>query len=320
MAQHALSANFAYFFNRLNPSPSFVTKASSEHSTITSLIENPLGLASELSPICFLQGSYKQQTAIYTINDVDIVVVCRSLIYPSSSSQSGDGGNGVRYWSRNEIFNIIAAPLLNDGRYRSKVRYNDQSMCIKVDLGIKVEILPVVQAEGNDDSRAEPFYLFRPHTGNWETGYARDHQAYLSAKNRDQFTYGNFIPAIKTFKHIRTVLKLDVVSFHLECLLFSIPNQYYHGSAANYLHYLLSYIANYTAEAWYESDIKTPCEDRELFDETEWKWENWSLFHKFVIVLSRYSKMAVESENRDFAISCWKEILGDSFFPMRVST
>jgi hypothetical protein len=35
-------------------------------------------------------------------------------------------------------------------------------MCVKVDLGIKVEILPVVFKQGTNDWQAEPFRLYRP--------------------------------------------------------------------------------------------------------------------------------------------------------------
>ncbi len=77
MAHHSLSAHFNSFFKRLNPSLTFEQQAAREHKTITNLIENPYSLASELSPHCFLQGSYKQDTAIYTINDVDIVTLCK---------------------------------------------------------------------------------------------------------------------------------------------------------------------------------------------------------------------------------------------------
>src|SRR5436305_434018 len=93
MARHALTDHFAAFFARLNPSPSFVRTASSEHRTVTGLIEGTRGAAAELEPRCFLQGSYRQDTAIYTINDVDIVVLCRLW-------QGGEGGGGGRSWDR----------------------------------------------------------------------------------------------------------------------------------------------------------------------------------------------------------------------------
>lgn len=158
MAVHPLSKNFQSLFSKLNPGSSFEQKASSEHNTIRGLIEDRDGLAAELVPVTFLQGSYRQKTAIYDINDVDIVALCK-LWYP------GNGIGGGRSYRRDEIFRIIAAPLLADKRYRDKVRYGPQSMCIKLDLGIQVEILPVVFAAGNSDANQEPFVLYRPEKG-----------------------------------------------------------------------------------------------------------------------------------------------------------
>jgi hypothetical protein len=77
MAIHTLSQHFMSFFLRLNPGPSFEAIASSQYQTIKGLIEDPRGPAALLAPVCFLQGSYRQQTATYTINDVDIVALAR---------------------------------------------------------------------------------------------------------------------------------------------------------------------------------------------------------------------------------------------------
>ena len=115
---------------------------------------------------------------------MDVIALC-NLWHPGS-------GTG-RSYGRDEIFQIIAAPLLNDARYKSKVRYGPRSMCIKVDLGIKIEILPVVFKAGNEDPQKEPFRLYRPETGAWEDGYARYHQQRLTWMNRQDKTAGNFI-------------------------------------------------------------------------------------------------------------------------------
>jgi Second Messenger Oligonucleotide or Dinucleotide Synthetase domain len=229
MTIHALSANFSYFFGRINPSVSFQRQAASEHQTITALIEGAKGVASELSPKCFLQGSYRQETAIYTINDVDIVVLC-GLTHPPV--QGSLGGFQSKFWTRDMIFDAIAAPLLNDMRYRNKVKYHNGSMCIKVDLGIKIEILPVVFKTGISDSTIEPFRLYRPEKQTWEDGYARYHQRWLTVKNKSAF--GNFIPAIKVLKHMRSLIGLQAVSFHIECLLYRLPDNVFFGSPADY--------------------------------------------------------------------------------------
>ncbi len=309
MAVHALSRNFQSFFGRLNPGTSFVQTASREHETITGLIEDPNGQASVLSPHCFLQGSYKQDTAIHTINDVDIVALC-------NLSQPGSQGGG-RSYNRDEIFGIIAAPLLADRRYRDKIRYDAGSMCIKVDLGIKVEILPVVYKAGTSDQDAEPFRLYRPETHQWEDGYARYHQGWLTNKNAN--TDGNFIPMIKVLKHLRAIHNISSVSFHIESLLFRLPDSIFAGAPSEYILHVLNYIASYTADAWYNTDIRTPCGDRNIFTPAEWPLESWRSFHAFVKVCADGAKTAATALPKDLAVRTWKILLGDSYFPADVT-
>lgn len=163
MPIHALNKQFASLFGRLNPGASFEQRAASEHQSIIRLIEDASGLVAKLSPTCFLQGSYRRQTAIYTINDVDIVVLCHR--YPSFGLTMW---TREQRWKRDELFDTIAAPLRANPRYRDKVCYSPTSTCIKVDLGIKVEILPVVYGSWFSDADSEPFLLYRPETGRWE--------------------------------------------------------------------------------------------------------------------------------------------------------
>lgn len=312
MAYHTLSDNFSFFFKRLNPSPSFVTRAVSHHTNITALIVDPHGPASMLSPKCFLQGSYKQDTAIYTINDIDIVVLCELW-------QPGSGGSGARSWSRDEIFATVAAPLLNDGRYRDKVRFHSGSMCIKVDLGIKVEILPVVFKTGNNDPQSEPFRLYRVASSQWEDGYARYHQGWLSHKNNFEKTNGNFKPAIKVFKHLRSRFGLETVSFHIECLLYNLPDYLFLGGPADYIPSLLNYIASFSVSDWYSRAVMTPCRERDIFVPSEWKMEGWEKFHELVVLCAKVADLANHEPIKIEAIKKWQVLLGNDFFPEQVS-
>jgi Second Messenger Oligonucleotide or Dinucleotide Synthetase domain len=311
-AAHNLTNHFNHFFSRLNPSTTFESIASREYGAIKGLIEDRNGPAALLSPSCFLQGSYKQQTAIYTINDVDIVALCE-LWQPGSS-----GGTG-RSYSRDEIFGIIAAPLLADYRYRDKVRYSSTSMCIKVDLGIKVEILPVVYKSGNNDYQKEPFRLYRPENQQWEDGYARYHQVYLSQKNAWARTGGNFIPAIKVFKHLRSKFSHDAVSFHLECLLYSLSDALYRGGPPDYIPALLESIAAVPADAWYRQRCATPCGERDIFTGGEWKAESWFEFHKLVVLWAKAARLANQDSNKNSAIATWQLLMGKEFFPTTAS-
>lgn len=313
MAIHDLSANFKSFFGRLNPGTSFTATASSQYNTIKGLIGDRSGPAAALSPSCFLQGSYRQDTAIYTINDVDIVALCQ-LWYPASG---GSGGDTIYY--RDDIFRIIAAPLLADGRYRDKVKFGSQSMCIKVDLGIKVEILPVVYKLGTNEAQVEPFMLYRPENARWEDGYARYHQRWLTWKDRDEATGGNFIPTIKVLKHIRSLFSQKAVSFHLECLLYSLPDSVFRGGPADSIASVLSQIAARTPQEWYQSRCMTPCGDRDIFTGSEWGAQDWWGFHELLSKCSQVALGAIQTPTQSQAISSWQAILGKDYFPATVS-
>src|SRR6266568_4276046 len=229
MPIHALGKHFDSFFGRLNPATSFEQRAASEHQSIIRLIEDKSGLASTFSPICFLQGSYRRQTAIYTINDIDIVDLCH--LYPSL---------GLTMWTN---------------------------------------------------------------------------QQRLSEKNVQARTGGNFIPAIKVLKHIRSHHKLDVVSFHLECLLYSLPDYLFRGSAPTYIAALLHTIAGKSAEAWYNGrSIRTPCLERRLFSTSEWRWESWKAFHDRVVFFDLLAQAAWHAPDIALAIQTWQLLLGQEFF------
>jgi len=312
MAHYQFSSHFDAFFKRLNPSPTFGAQASREYGSIKGLLEDRGGLAAVLAPECFLQGSYKQNTAIYAINDIDIIALCQ-LWQPAS------GTGGERTYGRHEIFDTIAAPLLADHRYRDKVRYSQTSMCIKVDLGIKVEILPVVFRSGNADSWNEPFRLWRPERGQWEDGYARYHQAHLSIKNANDRTGGNFIPAIKVMKHIRSLFGLDAVSFHIECVLYSMPDAVFRGSPAEYIPKMLRHLAAKPVDGWAADPCKTPCDDRYVFVADEWSEASWRQFHEMVKDLAIVTEAAASFTEYAKALEYWQTALGKDYFPATVT-
>jgi hypothetical protein len=309
MAAHALTDHFRSFFGNLNPSTTTEQTAAAEYSAVKNLIEDRNGAARVLSPACFLQGSYRQQTAIYTLHDIDIVALCE-LWHPGSSAP-GAGPS----WDRHQIFDTIAAPLVKSPRFTGKVHYSQTSMCIKIDAAMRVEILPVVYKSGNNDASKEPFRLFRPETQRWEDGFARYHQQWLSWKNNADKTSGNFIPAIKVLKHMRAHHNVSAVSFHIECLLFALPDAMFLGGPADYIARVLNAIASTTAEAWYATIIRTPCKDRDIFSGSEWRLDDWRSFHKSVSEWAAYANLAVGSQEKSTAIIFWQYLLGSSFFP-----
>lgn len=311
MAVHALSDHFARFFNRLNPSPSFEQTTSREHTAITGLIESRSGPAGVLGPACFLQGSYRQDTAIYAINDVDIVALCK-LWYPPSA------GSGPPYWTRDRIFDTIAAAITASSRYAGRVRYGPASMVIHVDLPIDIEVLPVVFKTGNSNPQAEPFVLYRPERQQWEDGYARQHQRLLTLKNSALGGVANFKPMIKVLKHLRSHWGVDAVSFHLECLLYALQRITFFGGP-DYITNVLTAIAGTSADSSYRSVLMTPCGDRDIFTAAEWQRDSWLAFHGWVQKWLAAAALAQNAQRRTQAIEAWQLLLGAEFFPATVS-
>lgn len=192
-------------------------------------------------------------------------------------------------------------------------------MCIKVDLGIQIEILPVVFKAGTTDPDREPFVLCRPERNQWEDGFARYHQAWLSNKNAANRAQGNFIPAIKVLKHIRSLFRLSAVSFHIECLLYFLADSVFSGGPANYLASVLRAIAVHPPDAWYRTKVMTPCGDRYIFTANEWGAESLWKFHELISKCSAVAQIAVTTRSESQAIEAWQTILGKDFFPATVS-
>ncbi len=122
---------------------------------------------------------------------------------------------------------------------------------------------------------SKPFRLYRPQRGHWEDGSARYHQRWLSHKNRPEKTGGNFIPAVKVLKHLRSLAGVDAVSFHLEALLHALPDELFRGGPADYITAIVGHIAALPPERWYATDVRTPVGERAICRDTEWGRVSW---------------------------------------------
>lgn len=323
-ATNKLSSNFGAFFTKLNPSPTCRQKAASQYGSLKALLESKTDF--RLGVECRTQGSYDRHTAIHSINDIDIVAVCTNLFYPPEPSVwpiPTEAG-----WTRDLIFREFERVLRNDGRYsNSLIPAKQSSMCVKLNLGINVEILPVVKVRGASLTE-EPFFLWRPSRNRWEPGYAQEHQDKLSDKNKPACrvimlvgppeplgTDGNLIPAIKVFKHLCAVHKVEAVSFHLECLLYALPDELFWGPPSSYIYQLLSHIASRDPSQMYAQGLDSPTRDRNIFDSSEWELRNWLAFHRACKDWSSIARNAVTSYDKMLAIAEWQKLLGTQWFP-----
>jgi hypothetical protein len=311
-SNHKLSKNFLAFFKRLYPSPTYIKNAARAYTQIVDLIEDREGPAGKLGIKCFLQGSYKRDTAIHTINDVDIVGLCSVPYYSNKANRN----------TRNQIFDMIVDSIAGNQTYKEKVFYRNRSICIKIDLeAVRLEVLPALRIK-EKPYEYEPFYMFNPNLddgngGKWVLTLPRKHQQLISKKNAD--ANGNFVPLIKVIKHLisleSSLIPGDALSFHIECLLYALKDSIYQCSICDGITNVLNALAGFTPDKATRFGIKTPCKDKLLFGASEWKVGSYQRFHDHVKRWHELAEQANRETDKDKAITVWKELLGDKYFP-----
>lgn len=107
----------------------------------------------------------------------------------------------------------------------------------------------------------------------------------------------------------------SAVSFHLECLLFWIPDEAFFGEPADYIPNVLEAIVKWDALVWAIVNLKTPCGEREIFGGNEWQYADWFAFHARVQEWAGTARQASSAFFETNAIQKWQELLGQAYFP-----
>lgn len=170
----------------------------------------------------FLQGSYKNDTSISDINDVDIVAV-RLTTY-STVHSSVQTGSSVTWDS---IFTEIEQKLRNQNLYQWTVTRKDK--CIEVRTAtFKADVVPAVQV--NTNHTEDPIAIYSFENGVEKINYPRLH--YRNGVSKHQATNNNFKPTVRMFKNWTSnhFDEMDVVSsYHVESLIHNTPDNLFNS-------------------------------------------------------------------------------------------
>ena len=197
----ALDADFVAKYAR-PPSKTTLDQAISLHSNV----RTTLGDAEYLT---FLQGSYKNDTAIADMNDVDVVALCRA---PAKT-----------FWDNPDwqvLFAAIERKLQANPNYQGKWKRGDK--CITLHTSVKIDIVPAVATKAVDD---DPIDIHSFSSSSSRKNWPRLH--YVNAAKKSGTTNGAFKQSVRLFKRwARCHFAKEKVapSYYLECLLHSLPN------------------------------------------------------------------------------------------------
>ena len=166
----------------------------------------------------FLQGSYKNDTSIADINDVDIVAV-RESTYSSTHSDLVF----TEKISWDSIFSEIEDKLNNQSLYEWTVERADK--CIEVRTPtFKADVVPAVRV--HQDTETDPVVIYSFKATEERMNSPRTH--YLNGVLKHAMTNQNYKPMVRMFKNwvVNHFVDSDVVSsYQMESLVHSAPDE-----------------------------------------------------------------------------------------------
>jgi hypothetical protein len=270
------------------PSPTTVAAAVSAHTSIRDLL-------GDKDYFTFLQGSYKNDTALADMNDVDIVAVDRRLVSRVHSGRTGLSGSGTA-WS--DIFGRIETKLQDSHHYRGKWKREDK--CIRVNTGIRVDIVPaVVVTEAGADPIALYSFAGQREKINWPRGH------YEGATRKSQETNGTFKQQVRLFKRWARCwfggAKI-APSYYIECALHACPNSEFTGHLAEDFLRLAARLIT-----WNHTATRLPriAGSGELLSSEEWTVDNFVRFQAQLLTSTAIIRDAVVTHDAALARTRW---------------
>ncbi|MCI0623705.1 MAG: hypothetical protein L0387_18940 [Acidobacteria bacterium] len=280
-------------------SSSLSLRASSDVSTFQDAVRDALGNDFET----LLQGSYRNDTCIRDINDVDIVALRKHTV---SSEFSQESYSNTISWG--DIFADVKGKLGASARFRGKVKLSDK--CVKVDTDWKANVVPAVRISSYDQ---DPIAIYSFREAAERQNFPRLH--YQRGVQKHQSTSKTFKPVVRIFKNwvANHWPGEDVApSFYVECLIFNVPDDKFFQDLARAFFHVGYYIeANITPAV--PPVVWSVAGDKDILVESEWKISSYAKFHAQLVKSTSYALGALQAASRDEATRCWRAAFNERF-------
>jgi hypothetical protein len=234
----------------------------------------------------FLQGSYRNDTAIADINDVDIVALRKETVSPQSAG----------LWEYD--FDAIVRAL----RPRWTVEKGDK--CVRVAGPINADVVPA--ARTGTDWRVDPIAIYSRRAPAERPNYPRDH--YRNGVIKQSVTEDAYKATVRLFKRWARQYRTSMTapSFYIECAVHSVPtsefNTYLPLSFAGVATKLLTYGSS--------TYISSVAGDKDILRAAEWKFSDFQGFQSRLGSDLPYVIQAMRATSRSEADRKWKLAFG----------
>jgi hypothetical protein len=247
----------------------------------------------------FLQGSYKNDTSIPDLNDVDIVAVRKQTF---SGTFSGQPVADTIYWGT--IFDELQQRLDSSLQYKGKTQQRDK--CVNVATGFSADVVPAVKIV---DEMTDPIAIYSKSSGAERKNYPRVHYGNGVAKH--QRTSERYKPTVRMFKRwCRQVLadEQTAPSFYVECLIHSFSDDSFGPDVVERFHDMASAIVGLDYRS---RRIMTVAGDKDILVETDWSSSAFDTFQGHLQVAVDLVAQAIAATSQQVAEALWRRAFNE---------
>lgn len=238
----------------------------------------------------FLQGSYRNGTAIADINDVDIVALYDPWRTPASRAN----------WDW--LFDRIATILRVSPKVSGPVSIGDK--CVKLGGTLHADVVPAISDQTY--SSTDPITIYSRNAWEERPNYPRTH--YRNGVEKQDATKDAYKATVRLFKRwVRQYPALNAPSFYIECAVHSV------GADAfdNYLPLSFAGVAVRITQYSRSTVINSVAGDKDILVSSEWHPDDFAAFQRHLTSDTDYVLRAIRATNQSEADRLWKLAFGD---------
>lgn len=223
-----------------------ITQSSNTYKIIKNALESPRAPYAGKSFRVFLQGSYANDTNIYSESDVDVVIQLDDCFHHNVSALPAEeqaefnktySNSTYRFLNfKNDVEAALRIAFGNDVKRRNKaIEVAAGGGRRKVDVIVATQFRRYQRFESEWNSKFDEGICFFNEKGTMIVNFPKAHSANLTAKHQQSYEW--LKPMVRVVKNMReTLIELhwldnaDAPSYFLEGLLYNVPNEKFGGS------------------------------------------------------------------------------------------